>query len=314
MALQIYLTTSKLLTLPLTAPEQPAPAAPSLASCSLKWRHKKLWVKRLETQSAAPLPALQNEQWLRDCLQRSPVNSVCLDASLGEAEIKFWADACAQAKKQVMLRIPSHQKTLSKQRLLRWQIKRLMDWSAAVLLLLVLSPILLCLGLLIKGSSPGPIFYRQWRVGKRGKLFRIFKFRTMVADAEQHHHTIMGAQAGLHKREDDPRITAVGRWLRKYSLDELPQLFNVLRGEMSLVGPRPWALYDALRISPRQRKRLNALPGITGAWQVEARSKLLDLDAVTHRDLEYLYQWSLGKDLNILLLTIPRVISGFGAH
>ena len=310
---KVYLTTSKVLTLPIALPDQLGQEAPSLPPCVLKWRQKKLWVKRDQTNQTHTLPALQNEQWLSDCLQRSPVNHVCLDPGFGETEICLWADACAQAKKQVLIRIPSHQKTLSK-RLWRWQLKRLMDWSAAALLLLLFSPVLFGLSLLVKLSSPGPIFFRQWRVGKRGRLFRIFKFRTMVVDAQRQHHAIMGAQLGLHKREDDPRITAIGRWLRRYSLDELPQLFNVLRGEMSLVGPRPWALYDALRINPAQRKRLNALPGITGAWQVEARSKLLDLEAVTHRDLEYLYGWSLGRDLSILLMTIPRVISGFGAH
>ena len=121
-------------------------------------------------------------------------------------------------------------------------------------------------------------------------------------------------QKGLHKLEQDPRITCLGKWLRKYSLDELPQLFNVLRGEMSLVGPRPWALYDALRLEEKGKKRLNALPGITGAWQVTARSKLLDLDAVTNCDLEYLYDWSLVKDLKILMLTVPKVVNGSDAY
>ena len=136
----------------------------------------------------------------------------------------------------------------------------------------------------------------------------------MVVDAEQKHHEVMGNSKGLHKLENDPRVTFIGRWLRKYSLDELPQLFNVLRGEMSLVGPRPWALYDALRLSERGKARLNALPGITGAWQVGGRSNQLDLDAVTKWDLEYLAGWSLISDLQILLMTIPKVISGFGAY
>jgi len=136
----------------------------------------------------------------------------------------------------------------------------------------------------------------------------------MTIDAEEQHHQVMGDQSGLHKLVADPRTTSIGKWLRKYSLDELPQLFNVLRGEMSLVGPRPWALYDALRIDEAGKTRLNALPGITGAWQVETRSQLLDLNAVNKCDLEYLGSWSLIKDLKILLLTIPKVISGSGAY
>ena len=136
----------------------------------------------------------------------------------------------------------------------------------------------------------------------------------MYAGSERLHQKLMVNQNGLHKLKDDPRVTPIGRWLRKYSLDELPQLFNVLQGNMSLVGPRPWALYDSVRISPEQRPRLNALPGITGAWQVQMRSTLLDLNAVNQCDLQYLQQWSLKEDLRFLLLTIPKVLSGFGAH
>jgi lipopolysaccharide/colanic/teichoic acid biosynthesis glycosyltransferase len=135
----------------------------------------------------------------------------------------------------------------------------------------------------------------------------------MVTGAELYHHQVMGHQAGLHKCENDPRVTPIGRWMRKYSLDELPQLFNVLRGEMSLVGPRPWALYDAVRLSPAVRQRLNALPGITGIWQVTGRSHLRDLDAVNRVDLRYMGNWSLRQDFKILLLTVPKVLSGFGA-
>jgi lipopolysaccharide/colanic/teichoic acid biosynthesis glycosyltransferase len=170
------------------------------------------------------------------------------------------------------------------------------------------------IALLVKTSSPGPIFFSQWRVGERGKLFRIIKFRTMVVNAEQLHHQVMGHQTGLHKLKNDPRVTPVGRWLRKLSLDELPQLWNVLRGEMSLVGPRPWALYDAVRIGVAQRQRLNALPGITGAWQVNGRSHLLDLHLVNSCDLHYLRTWSLWQDLKFLMLTIPKVLTGFGAY
>lgn len=311
MSTSILLKTSRVITLPSDLP--PESQRETLLPCILKWRKGNLWVKRAEEGQPSILPALGSEQWLSDCLKRSPVRQVCIDPGLGEADLKTWANACLQANKQICLRIPSHQKNLSKD-LWGWRLKRLMDWSVSALLVLGLSPILFGIALLIKGTSPGPIFFRQWRVGRRGKLFRIYKFRTMVVDAEKRHHQVMGLQAGLHKREDDPRITPVGRWLRKYSLDELPQLLNVLSGEMSLVGPRPWALYDALRLGSSGRQRLNALPGITGAWQVQTRSNLLDLDAVTHCDLNYLRCWSLRRDFMLLLMTIPRVISGFGAH
>jgi lipopolysaccharide/colanic/teichoic acid biosynthesis glycosyltransferase len=125
---------------------------------------------------------------------------------------------------------------------------------------------------------------------------------------------VMGHQTGLHKLKADPRVTRAGRWMRKYSLDELPQLINVLRGEMSLVGPRPWALYDAIRFPKKECSRLNALPGITGAWQISGRSKLFDLETVNYLDLEYLRNWTIQEDLRILVLTIPKVLSGVNAY
>lgn len=282
--------------------------------CMLKWRRGQLLVS-LESQGKQPyLPALENEQRLVECLQNSPVGLIRIDPALGEAKLKLWADACEQAEKPVFLRIPSAHQLLRRQNPVSSRLKRLFDWSIALLLLLILSPLMLGLSVLIIMRSPGPIFFTQWRVGKRGKLFRIFKFRTMTVDAEQLHHVVMGNQPGLHKCENDPRVTSLGHWMRKYSLDELPQLFNVLRGEMSLVGPRPWALYDAVRIRPEMQHRLNALPGITGIWQVTSRSNLRDLDAVNLGDLEYLSSWSLWKDMKILLLTVPRIFSGFGAY
>jgi lipopolysaccharide/colanic/teichoic acid biosynthesis glycosyltransferase len=201
-----------------------------------------------------------------------------------------------------------------KQQRFKWWLKRIFDWSAALLLLGLLAPIMLIIAGLIWLQSPGPIFFAQWRVGERGKLFRLLKFRTMVVGAEHLHHQIMSGQSGLHKCENDPRVTAIGRWLRKFSLDELPQLINVLRGEMSLVGPRPWALFDALRLSPNVRHRLSGLPGITGTWQVLARSNLRDLEAATWIDLGYLSNWSIWQDFKILLMTIPKVLLGFGAY
>ncbi|AFZ32167.1 Undecaprenyl-phosphate galactose phosphotransferase [Gloeocapsa sp. PCC 7428] len=259
------------------------------------------------------LPTSEIRQYIVESLEGSAVKKVCLNPQIGEAQLGLWADAAAQARKPVFLRIPVMEALYQHDNSFPWLCKRLADFSAAALLLMLLSPLLLVLMLLVRLYSPGPIFFQQWRVGQSGQLFRIFKFRTMVADAEMQHHQVMKNQQGLHKLKHDPRITPIGRWMRKLSLDELPQLINVLRGEMSLVGPRPWALYDALRLSPDGQKRLNALPGITGEWQVRARSHLLELDVVNEIDLEYLRNWSLYRDLKIILLTIPRVIFGVGA-
>lgn len=315
MSLSILLRTSTTVVLePEESTQLALESTTNLPTCSLKWRQKHLFVQKSDRIEAATLPALKNQQWLTNCLARSPVKKICIDPEFEANEIKNWADAAQKANKPVFLRITSNSNLPQKQNSFCWQIKLIADALAATVLLCLFSPLMLGVACLTAMSSPGPIFFRQWRVGKRGRLFQIFKFRTMNIDAERQHDEVMGDLEGLHKREDDPRITPLGRWLRKYSLDELPQLFNVLRGEMSLVGPRPWALYDALRLDKSQRKRLNALPGMTGAWQIEARSQMLDLKAVTKCDLEYLGNWSLGKDLKILLMTVPKVISGFGAY
>ena len=280
----------------------------------VKWRQGQLFIKLSQQANEYNLSIIEDKQFLVECLKNSSAKLLRVEHNLGETKIKVWADASEQAKKVVFLQLPSNNKLPNKQGRISWVLKRLIDWVGAALLLLALSPFMLGLILLISIYMPGPIFFRQWRVGQRGKLFQIIKFRTMVVDAEKLHHQVMGNQTGLHKLIDDPRITGLGRWMRKYSIDELPQLLNVLRGEMSLVGPRPWALYDALRISPEGQKRLNALPGITGPWQVGARSNLLDLEAVNRLDLEYLESWSLLQDLKILMLTVTKVFSGFGAY
>lgn len=310
MSTNIVIQTSKVLTLDIDSSKVQS----YLSVCDLKWRQKNLLVKNISSSNDYSFPAITRRQWLENCLRNSWVKRVRVDRALGEQGIKLWADTCQQANKPIFLRIPSHQNAPNCQKTTYWLVKRFFDLLAAIVLLIVASPFLLAIALIIKIFTPGSIFFSQWRVGQRGKLFKIYKFRTMSVDAESQHHQIMGNQKGLHKQENDPRITVIGKWLRKYSLDELPQLFNVLRGEMSLVGPRPWALYDALRIEKNSSKRLNALPGITGAWQVEARSQLLDLNAVTECDLEYLSSWSLIGDLKILLLTVPKVVSGFGAY
>lgn len=291
------------------------PVQPTLETlrCGLAWRQNMLVVSKVR-QPSQHLGSLQNSQRLAACLQRSPITFVKLDPALGEPSLMLWANACQQAGKTAFLRLPGTSELPHKRAKLTWRLKCLFDRVASALLLLLLSPILAGLALLIVSTSPGPIFFRQWRVGKRGKLFQILKFRTMIEGAERLHHQVMQNQPGLHKLEHDPRLTPVGYWLRKYSLDELPQLFNVLRGDMSLVGPRPWAIYDAVRVHPTMQHRLNALPGMTGMWQVEMRSHLRDIDAVNRCDLDYLRNWSPLQDLKILLLTIPKVLSGFGAY
>jgi len=194
-------------------------------------------------------------------------------------------------------------------------VKRAVDVVGAALLLVLASPLLVVISLFIRVSSRGPIIFRQERSGFHGRPFRMYKFRTMVADAEQRRSEVLHLNemdGPVFKATDDPRCTWLGRLIRRYSLDELPQLVNIVRGEMSLVGPRPLPLYEASRIKGAQRRRLAMRPGLTGLWQTRGRSTV-DFDEWMRMDLEYVDRWSLGLDLRILLVTVPVVLRGRGA-
>jgi exopolysaccharide biosynthesis polyprenyl glycosylphosphotransferase len=195
-------------------------------------------------------------------------------------------------------------------------LKRAFDVVGATLLLVVLSPLLLAIVLGVRLSSRGPILFPSMRRGIGQRPFRCLKFRTMHTDAEQRQadlEELNEASGALFKIRNDPRLTPVGRRLRRFSLDELPQLVNVLRGEMSLVGPRPLPERDYEILEDWHRKRYLVLPGITGLWQVSGRSEL-DFDDLVHLDFIYLERWSLALDLTILLKTIPAVVSRRGAY
>jgi lipopolysaccharide/colanic/teichoic acid biosynthesis glycosyltransferase len=198
-----------------------------------------------------------------------------------------------------------------------FQLKRCGDLFVSALVLISISPVLLLISLLIKLDSPGPIFHKQYRVGLKGGHFYMWKFRTMVPNAielqqelEPENHASGGV---LFKIPDDPRITRVGKFLRRYSLDELPQIINVLRKEMSIVGPRPLVLRDVERMPNNVFFRHDVLPGITGLWQVEGRSSLRS-EEIFNWDSIYIHQWSISLDLNILLQTIGVVIKGDGGY
>ena len=195
--------------------------------------------------------------------------------------------------------------------------KHLLDRIIAAVLLVSLSWLLLLIAALVRFTSRGPIIFRQARGGKNGRPFTMFKFRTMRTDAEMQREELMkfNVMSGpVFKVENDPRITPVGRFLRKTSLDELPQLWNVLRGDMSLVGPRPLPMYEVERIeATAHRRRLSMKPGITCLWQVSGRNKVTSFDRWVALDLEYIDNWSPLLDLRILLKTIPVVLFGWGA-
>jgi exopolysaccharide biosynthesis polyprenyl glycosylphosphotransferase len=196
-------------------------------------------------------------------------------------------------------------------------VKRGLDLLAASLLLLLLSPVLLGIGLLVRLTSRGPALYRSTRTGAHGREFTVLKFRTMHRNADQVRTELLELNdvAGgiLFKMRCDPRVTGIGRFLRRYSLDELPQLLNVLTGAMSLVGPRPPLPAEVELYCSNARRRLLVKPGMTGLWQVSGRSDL-SWDEAVRLDVFYVENWSLGLDLAIVLRTIRVVLSGRGAY
>jgi exopolysaccharide biosynthesis polyprenyl glycosylphosphotransferase len=198
---------------------------------------------------------------------------------------------------------------------LDYALKRTFDLVISTLLLVVLSPLLGLIALLVKLTSPGPVIYHSMRPGIAGSPFACLKFRTMREHAEQIQDELesLNEKSGaIFKIRDDPRLTPIGRILRRFSLDELPQLVNVVRGEMSLVGPRPLPMRDFERLEEWHKKRYLVLPGITGLWQVSGRAEL-DFDDLVRLDFLYLERWSILLDLTILLRTIPAVLSRRGA-
>ncbi len=197
-------------------------------------------------------------------------------------------------------------------------LKRVVDVTGALLGLTIGAPVLLLIAIAIRVSSRGPVLFKQTRVGLGGDPFTLLKFRTMVADAEARLKTLQEgneyAAAPLFKMRGDPRLTAVGRFLRRSSLDEIPQLINVLRAEMSLVGPRPALPSEVARYRPHHFVRFEVLPGITGPWQVSGRNTITDFESVVRLEATYIRGWTVWRDFLILLRTIPAVVSMRGAY
>jgi exopolysaccharide biosynthesis polyprenyl glycosylphosphotransferase len=200
-----------------------------------------------------------------------------------------------------------------------WQgvAKQVLDLLGGLILILLLSPVFLAAAIAVKMSSRGPVLFRQQRCGLNGQPFTMLKFRSMVTDAEQQRHELEQfneMQGPVFKLTNDPRVTSVGQFLRKYSIDEFPQLFNVIRGEMSLVGPRPLPVHEVKRFDdPAHRRRLSVKPGLTCLWQVSGRNNVNSFREWVRLDLEYIDNWSFWLDLKILWRTVPVVLAGTGA-
>ena len=195
-------------------------------------------------------------------------------------------------------------------------LKRLLDVAGSALGLIVLSPLLLGVAALIKLTSKGPVFFKQKRVGADEKVFLCYKFRSMYTDAEARQAELEAkneADGAIFKMQNDPRVTPTGRFIRRWSIDELPQLINVLKGEMSLVGPRPLPIRDFEKMTARHKMRLAAIPGCSGYWQISGRSNLSFEDMI-RLDLYYIENWSLGLDIKIILKTVHAVVRHEGAY
>lgn len=195
------------------------------------------------------------------------------------------------------------------------KLKRLIDLLGATTGLVILATFLIPIAIAIKLDSPGPIFYSQMRCGLHGKPFRMWKLRSMMVNADRMQHLVKNEAQGLiFKNASDPRITKVGKFLRRTSLDELPQFWNVLRGEMSLVGTRPPTLDEVKHYQDHHWRRLNVKPGITGEWQVYGRSTIKDFEQIVELDLHYLRQWSIQYDLQLIFKTLWIVLICRGAY
>ena len=207
-------------------------------------------------------------------------------------------------------------------------VKRCVDLVLALLGLIVVAPLMGVVALIIKRSSPGPILFVQDRLGRDGRPFRFYKFRSMEHNSDDAIHRqfaamfINGDEDGctdtnagdkIFKLKRDPRVTRIGTWLRRTSLDELPQLFNILKGEMSLVGPRPPIAYEIENYQPWHMERLKAVPGLTGLWQVSGRSSV-SFDQMVRLDIRYINDWTPWQDVAILARTVPVVLKGTGGY
>ena len=210
----------------------------------------------------------------------------------------------------------SYNFSFNKRNPVQWFIKRFIDIFASIAGIIALTPVIAGVIAAIKLDSNGPILFKQKRIGLYGKEFNMYKFRSMSTDAEEKLKELIGqneTNSGMFKITDDPRITQVGKFLRRYSIDELPQLINVIRGEMSLVGPRPPIRRELPEYRNWHYLRFAATPGITGVWQVSGRSEIKDFDDVVKMDYSYVKNWSIFLDILLLFRTIPVVFTGKGA-
>jgi exopolysaccharide biosynthesis polyprenyl glycosylphosphotransferase len=264
-------------------------------------------------------PYLGHFDALRDVLSRERVSDVvvCLDPAHW-FRVEEVARLCANRGIRMSIPVAHPEEPAPRSRGVakdaQRHLKRLMDLTGAIAALVLAAPILVAAALTILVVDGRPVVFTQPRAGQHGRPFRILKFRTMQRDADGLRESLRAqneVSAGAFKMGEDPRVTRLGRWLRRTSVDELPQLWNVLKGEMSLVGPRPHPYDDVARYEQWHLRRLAVKPGITGLWQVELRGDA-DFDRWVEKDIEYIERWSLWLDIGLIVRTIPAVLRGTG--
>lgn len=253
----------------------------SSAYCSIQWRQGQLLVKQSGQLKQPFLTPLENQEYLVKCLKHSPVNLVRIDIIFGKSKLKLWADACEQAAKPMFLRIPSTVRQVKSSNLVWQRLRRVLDWLTAFILVPFLLPVMLGIIAFMRFNSKESFFEREWHIGERGRLFRLLKFRTNRINSSALDDEILNYQGSLNKLEKRYNFISFEKWIVTHGLDNLPQLFNVLRGDICLFGSRCWTLEEAVRLSPGQQHKLNRLPGMISLWEVESEPNLLHLDGQT---------------------------------
>jgi lipopolysaccharide/colanic/teichoic acid biosynthesis glycosyltransferase len=255
---------------------------------ALTWRQGTLLVRGVADNETGMIMQSQSPSRVVDCLRRSRVKRVKLDLQLSLADLTFWADASQAAGKPVYISLPSAPDLPPKYKPFQWHVKRFFDPIVGLLILALIAPLCLLLAIVIRQENPGSDLLRQqWQVGARGQLFKTHYFQ-------------------LHDRSGKIRPSLA--WIDRYHLDRLPKLWSVVRGQMSLVGACPRKLADVVELEPHFRDRLNALPGITGAWHLTRNWKLYDLDVLWRVDFDYLWHWSLLRDMQVITQTLAKVV------
>jgi lipopolysaccharide/colanic/teichoic acid biosynthesis glycosyltransferase len=254
----------------------------------LKWRQKTLVIRHSNGDEQGTVLTFGDAEHVANCLSRSRIKRVKLDVELATEDLVFWADAGKRAGKPVYLSLPAAPDLPPKCKPIQWYVKRFLDPLVAALILMVLSPLLLVLAYLTQQGQPDQSILRsEWQIGARGKLFEAYYFRVQGQDG---------------------RILPQFHWINRYHLDRLPKFWNVVQGHMTLVGACPRTAADAAGVDMQFRDRLNALPGITGAWHLRSKLALMDLNVLRQLDLEYFWNWSLWRDLQVIFLAAPKAI------